>query len=92
MKHSEFEIGKTFWCGGSPWRCTDIGTRTIIAIRLDEFELGTQTLGSSEYTRFTLSYDEANARGWFKGTPYAVVESTFDEYDINGCSLSQEPG
>ena len=35
MKHSEFEIGKTFWCGGRPWRCTDIGTRVIVAIRLD---------------------------------------------------------
>lgn len=35
MKHSEFEIGKTFWCGGRSWRCTDIGTRVIIAILLE---------------------------------------------------------
>jgi hypothetical protein len=35
MKHSDFEIGKSFWCGGRPWRCTDIGTRVILAIRLD---------------------------------------------------------
>ncbi len=35
MKLSEFEIGKTFWCGGRPWRCTDIGTRVIIAILLE---------------------------------------------------------
>jgi hypothetical protein len=35
MKHSEFEIGKTFWCGGRALRCTDIGTRVIVAIPLD---------------------------------------------------------
>jgi hypothetical protein len=35
MKHSEFEIGKKFWCGGRPWRCTDFGTRVIIAILLE---------------------------------------------------------
>ena len=35
MERNEFEIGKTFWCDGKPWRCTDIGTRVIAAIRLD---------------------------------------------------------
>ena len=35
MEHSEFEIGRTFWCGGRQWRCTDVGTRTIAAIKLD---------------------------------------------------------
>ena len=35
MQHKEFVIGTTFWCGGSPWCCTDIGTRAIIAIKLD---------------------------------------------------------
>ena len=35
MKHTEFVIGGTFWCGGSAWRCTDIGTRVIAAIKLD---------------------------------------------------------
>ena len=35
LQHSEFAIGKTFWCGGRPWRTTDIGTRVIAAISLD---------------------------------------------------------
>lgn len=41
MEHNEFRIGTKFFCGGSVWKCTDIGTRTILAIRLDlkdEFE------------------------------------------------------
>jgi hypothetical protein len=33
-----------------------------------------------------LSRDEAEAEGWFNGPPYAVAESVFDEYDIEGCS------
>lgn len=36
MKHSEFYIGLEFMAGaGFWWRCTDVGTRTILAIRLD---------------------------------------------------------
>ena len=32
MKHSEFAIGMTFTCGERRWRCTDIGTRCVVAI------------------------------------------------------------
>ena len=35
MKHSDFKIGTEFMTGAGRWRCTDIGTRTIAAIRLD---------------------------------------------------------
>jgi len=35
MKLDEFVIGKTFWFCGHRWRCTDIGTRTVAAIKLD---------------------------------------------------------
>jgi hypothetical protein len=40
MQHDEFRIGETFWCGGQRWRCTDIGTRTIVAICIDHVEVG----------------------------------------------------
>ena len=33
MKHADFKIGEEFWTGAGKWRVTDIGTRTIIAIR-----------------------------------------------------------
>jgi hypothetical protein len=82
VEHSEFEIGRNFWCDGRQWRCTDIGTRTIVAIPLDHVEVGS---GSPERCRI-LSRDEAEAEGWFNGPPYAVAESVFDEYDIEGCS------
>lgn len=35
MKHGEFKIGLEFWMSGARWRCTDVGTRTVSAIKLD---------------------------------------------------------
>jgi hypothetical protein len=35
MEHSDFVIGETFWWGELPWRCSDIGTRVVMAIRFD---------------------------------------------------------
>jgi len=35
MNHGDFRIGLEFWMGDHRWRCTDIGTRTVCAIKLD---------------------------------------------------------
>ena len=35
MQIPEFEIGKQFSCGGNIFLCTDVGSRTVIAIRVD---------------------------------------------------------
>jgi hypothetical protein len=35
MKLSDFFIGREFMTATGRWRCTDVGTRTIAAIRLD---------------------------------------------------------
>ncbi len=86
MQHSEFNIGGDFCCGGRQWRCTDIGTRTIIAIRIDSVEVGS----SMPERRRSLSHAEAEAEGWFNGPPYAVAESVFNENDIEGCSPEPE--
>src|ERR1700722_17012580 len=91
LKHSEFIIGETFWCGTREWRCTDIGTRTILAICLDDGEVVEYSPGPPEKkTTRVLSRSEREARGWFKGPPYAVAEDVFDEYDMGGCSLTSE--
>jgi hypothetical protein len=81
MKHSDFSIDETFRCGDGMWRCTDIGTRTIIAILIERVEVES----TDPARRGTLSH--ADAAGWFKGPPYAIAESEFDEYDVQGCSL-----
>ena len=33
MKHSDFEIGMAFRCSGWRWLVTDVGQRTVVAIR-----------------------------------------------------------
>jgi hypothetical protein len=86
MQLSEFKIGGTFWCSGRQWRCTDIGTRTAIAIRIDSVDVGS---ANPELQR-TLSQAEAEADGWFNGPPYAVAEVVFDEDDLPARSLSHE--
>ena len=35
MKHLDFRIGIEFLTATGRWRCTDVGSRTIAAIRLD---------------------------------------------------------
>lgn len=35
MKLTEFQKGEYFYMSGKRWRCTDIGTRTVIAICMD---------------------------------------------------------
>ncbi|WP_081160440.1 hypothetical protein [Ensifer aridi] len=88
MEHSEFHIGLDFWCGKSRWRCTEVGTRTVVAIRIDQVK--TTTVDGRRTTHETLTYEQANAAGWFIGPPYAVAEVVFDEDDLQACSLDRD--
>lgn len=89
MEHGEFRIGVEFWCGGRRWRCTDVGSRVIVAIRVD----GVDTVQRSDgvTVRKPLSGPEAEAAGWFDGPPYAVAEFVFDEDSLEVCSLEYAP-
>ncbi len=87
MQHGDFRIGETFWCSGREWRCTDIGRRTIFAIRIDSVEAGSNAPDPCR----TLGRHEAEAEGWFNGPPYAVAEIVFDEDSLEGCSPEPEP-
>lgn len=82
MLLEEFEIGKTFTCEGRKYLCTDRGTRTVAAIRMDS-----ATISSSSGELRTLSEVELAQDGWFNGPPYALAELIFDEYDQEGCEL-----
>jgi hypothetical protein len=35
MQYSEFKIGTEFFTASGRWRCTDIGTRVVVALKLD---------------------------------------------------------
>ena len=70
----DWNIGDTFANSTGKWRVTDVGTRVIVAIRIDEVSVE----GSDPKT---LSEKEASENGWFDGPPYAVAEVVFDEDD-----------
>jgi len=82
----DFKIGGEFTTdnGDKKWRCTDIGTRIITAIRLDWVDK--TTLIGGKYTKKYLNREQAEAEGWFNGPPYAVAEIVFDEDDQKGCA------
>jgi hypothetical protein len=86
MDFSEFKIGETFRCSGKQYRCTDVGTRVVVAIRIDQVDVvhRGRDVGFGHFTE-TLSYDQANKDGWFNGPPYAVAEQVFDEDDFAVC-------
>lgn len=85
MKHEEFRIGMEFWCGGRRWRCTDVGSRTVVGICLEPHEAVSLTSDAEGrgMTTQTITTDDS----WLTGPPYAVAEEVFDEYSIKGCSL-----
>jgi hypothetical protein len=35
VQHSDFYVGLEFYTGSGRWRCTDVGTRVIVAIQLN---------------------------------------------------------
>ncbi len=86
MKHSDFSIGLEFYTRVAKWRCTDVGTRTIVAIRIDQVTV-IHSDGNGSITSETVSNDKS----WFNGPPFAVAESVFDEYSMAECYLQSEP-
>lgn len=38
MDHQCFAIGMEFACGGKRWRCTDKGSRVVVAVCLSDHE------------------------------------------------------
>jgi hypothetical protein len=83
LEHVDFFIGREFWTEIGRWRCTDVGTRTICAIRLEPHEVVTRHEDGTETTAIT---DDPS---WWNGPPYAVAEHVFDENDFGALYASQ---
>lgn len=84
MKLSDFRIGGDFTCSGKRFRCTDIGSRVVVAIPL-QASVGTS---ASDEVR-ALSEEQTAQEGWLDGPPYAVAEIVFDEDDLDLCSINE---
>jgi hypothetical protein len=95
MQHSDFKIGGHFYSGRSDgrlrkWRCTDVGTRVVVAIRVDSAVIHEYDFAAKKNAPRIVSEAEAERLGWFNGPPYAGVEYIFDEDDFEGCALSPD--
>jgi hypothetical protein len=90
MLHSEFSIGTEFWLGAKRWRCTDVGTRTVIAICLEPREIvRTELDPDNPARRVEIKCVSSDPRD-LNGPPYGIVESVLDEYDLDACTTEPE--
>jgi hypothetical protein len=67
MEHSDFQIGREFWTATGRWRLTDIGTRTIAAIKLDKED--TFYYDGPPYSVVENNFDEYDMGGCFSSEP-----------------------
>ena len=71
---ADVHIGDEFTTGAGRFRVTDVGSRVIVAIRVDRVKTNDRVLPGPV----------AEEHGWFNGPPYAVAEIVFDEDDMHG--------
>ena len=88
MRHEDFTIGEAFWTAGGPYRCTDVGTRTIVAVHLGPRMIVQQESVGDEHRATTVVVDDPS---WLNGPPYAVAEVVFDEDDLADCYRRGRP-
>jgi hypothetical protein len=85
MELSEFAIGKEFRCSGKTYRCTDLGTRVVVAIQVEPIQRTSFDTKTRITTTETISREQADADGWLDGPTYIVAETVFDEDDQEVC-------
>ena len=86
MELSDFAIGETFWTHAGAFRCTDIGTRVVVAVKLGPREVSRAESVDGEL-RITKRIDDDPS--WLNGPPYAIEELVFDENELVGCFRSE---
>jgi len=62
MAHQDFQIGIEFTTASGRWRCTDVGTRTIIAIKISDYE-DTSWFNGPPYAVVEHAFDEYDLPG-----------------------------
>ncbi len=81
MKHEDFSIGTEFLTDTGRWRCTDVGTRVIVAIRISKATIAARADDGTAKAPKKTPPDPS----WLNGPPYALAEQVFDEDDIADC-------
>ena len=91
MTPKDFHIGIEFWCSGKHWRCTDVGSRVVIAISLEEHEVVSSERDPNNPTKRIERRFMSSDPTLFNGPPYGIVEHVFDEDSLEICSLTPLP-
>jgi hypothetical protein len=79
MTPKDFHIGLDFWCGEKRWRCTDVGSRVIVAISLEAHEVVSSERDPNDPTKRIERRYMSSDPSWLNGPPYAIAEDVFDE-------------
>lgn len=83
MKHSDFYIGLEFVASaGFIWRCTDVGTRTITAIHIEDGR-DTSWYNGPPYPVAEMVFDEYDLPGCHRSEEEAI-EDAIHEADTSG--------
>ena len=62
MEHGDFAIGEEFRTASGTWRCTDVGTRTIIAIKISHQD-DPSWFNGPPYAVVEMVFDESDLGG-----------------------------
>lgn len=85
MKHSDFHIGLEFLASaGLRWRCTDVGTRTILAIRVDSDD--PNWYQGPPYIAREVVFDEKDMEGCHRALADAIA------FSAQGQDATRHPG
>lgn len=87
MKFGDFVIGEMFWTQHGAFRCTDIGTRVVVAVKLGPREVSSAERVDGELRISKRIEDDPS---WLVGPPYAIEEIVFDESDLESCLRSED--
>jgi len=84
LVHSDFKIGTEFRYRGNSWRCTDVGSRVVVAICLTEVWVVKTAANTGQKERVRIT----NLQGFrFDGPPYQVREEVICEENMTECVL-----
>lgn len=79
MRHSDFRIGEVFYAAaGHPWRCTDVGTRTICAISLMDHADDPSWFNGPPYAVQEMVFDEYDFDGCYNDMPSMIMDRVSD--------------
>ena len=72
MRLADYKIGESFWTPTGEWRCTDIGTRVITAIKLDQAD--PRNYNGPPYSIVEEVFDEYDMEGCYPTQEVMIEE------------------